>query len=84
MVCLTIRINLVAFVHNFSSVDDIDLYIAGVSENHMAGAEVGPTFGCILAKNFQRVVYGDRFWFERPNQFTLGTIFDFCKIISHQ
>ena len=60
---------------NFSHVDDVDLFVAGVAETHLPGAAVGPTFGCIIAKNFQRIMHGDRFWFERPDSklgFTLG------------
>ena len=59
-------------------VDDVDLYIAGISESHLPGAVVGPTFGCIIGKNFQRFMHGDRFWFETSNSklgFTEGKPF---------
>ncbi|MCA9048502.1 MAG: hypothetical protein KDA89_07220 [Planctomycetaceae bacterium] len=48
----------------YGSVDNIDLWIGGLAEDHVAGSSVGETFRTILADQFTRLRDGDRFWYE--------------------
>jgi peroxidase len=71
------NINLLKSV--YKSVDDIDLYIGCLLENHItvfkSGALMGPTALCIAANQFQRTKNGDRFFYDiggQPHSFTLG------------
>ena len=50
------------------SVDDVDLYAGGISERHVTGGMVGPTFSCIIGTQHRNFRYGDRFWFETPDK----------------
>lgn len=49
----------------YGSVDNIDLWIGGLIEEHLPGSSVGPTFQRILVDQFQRIRDGDRFWYAR-------------------
>jgi hypothetical protein len=53
----------------YESVDDIDLFTGGLTESALHGGSVGPTFGCVLATQFQRLRRCDRFWHETGDPF---------------
>ena len=52
----------------YGSVDNIDLWVGGLAEDHVPGASVGPLFRRIMVDQFMRLRSGDRHWYE--NTFT--------------
>lgn len=49
------------------NIEDVDLWVGGLTEDHVPGSSVGETFTTIIADQFTRMRDGDRFWYE--NQF---------------
>ncbi|KAK6621977.1 hypothetical protein RUM44_001784 [Polyplax serrata] len=52
----------------YPSVNDLDLFIAAVSEHPVPGALLSPTFVCLVGDQFARLRRGDRFFYEEGNQ----------------
>ncbi len=48
----------------YGSVDNIDLWIGGLAEDHLPNSSLGITFTRILVDQFTRLRDGDRFWYE--------------------
>lgn len=49
----------------------------------LPGAIIGPTFACIIARQFSNIRRGDRFWFENsglPSSFTLDQLIEIKKV----
>lgn len=48
----------------YDDVDQIDLWVGGLAEDHLEGSSAGETFTHILVDQFERLRDGDRFWYE--------------------
>ena len=49
----------------YGSVDEIDLWVGGLAEDHVRNSSVGPLFQRILSDQFSRLRDGDRNWYQR-------------------
>jgi len=49
----------------YGNVNNIDLWVGGLAEDHVRGGSVGPLFSRILTDQFTRLRDGDRFWYQR-------------------
>ncbi len=63
----------------FGSVDNVDLFIGGLAEDHAPGAMVGPTFQAIIARQFENLRDGDRLWWQNQgfDQATINQIAEY-------
>ncbi|MCX6422865.1 MAG: peroxidase [Actinobacteria bacterium] len=48
----------------YGSVDNIDLWVGGLAEDHAPGSSVGSLFQRIIVDQFMRIRGGDRNWYE--------------------
>jgi hypothetical protein len=49
----------------YGTVDNIDLWVGALAEDHVPGASVGQLARTIIADQFERLRDGDRFWYQR-------------------
>ncbi len=70
-------------VYGDGGVDEIDIWVGGLAEDHVRGALVGRTFYKIIKDQFKRLRDGDRYWYKHylprrmvrmVEQETLGSI----------
>ena len=59
--------NKLELAYGSGNVDDVDLWVGGISEPAVPNGMVGPTFAAILKDQFERSRDGDRFWYENRN-----------------
>ena len=48
----------------YGTVDNIDLWVGALAEDHVRGASVGPLVQRVIADQFMRLRDGDRFWYQ--------------------
>ncbi|WP_417738847.1 peroxidase family protein [Rosistilla oblonga] len=48
----------------YGDVNNIDLWVGLLAEDHVRGASVGETHQAIISDQFERIRDGDRFWYE--------------------
>ena len=48
----------------YGTVNNIDLWVGGLAENHVPGGSVGPLFKAIISEQFGRLRAADRFWYQ--------------------
>ena len=48
----------------YGSIDEMDLWVGMLAQDHMSNASVSETVAVILAEQFERLRAADRFWFE--------------------
>lgn len=51
----------------YGSVNNIDLWVGLLAEDHVRGTSFGPTGSRIVANQFERLRDGDRFWYENSH-----------------
>jgi peroxidase len=49
----------------YGNVNNIDLWVGALAEDHVAGGSVGPLIRKIVVDQFTRLRDGDRFWYQR-------------------
>lgn len=49
----------------YASPDDVDLWVGGLAEDHVSGAQVGELLSTIFREQFRALRDGDRFWYQR-------------------
>ncbi len=49
----------------YGTVDNMDLWVAILAEDHVPGGNLGPTGTRIVAAQFERIRNGDRLWYQR-------------------
>ena len=57
-------------LQTYGTLETVDLFVGGLSEEPLAGGLVGATFACIFARTFEAVRDGDRFYYENDDTTT--------------
>jgi hypothetical protein len=52
----------------YGNVNNVELFVGGLAEDHASGSSVGPTFAAIIADQFQRLRAGDPYFYLNQPQ----------------
>ena len=69
--------SIAAYQRIYDTPEDLELFSAGISEAPVPGGLLGPTFTCIIGRQYHNLRRGDRFWYENggwPSSFTLDQL----------
>jgi hypothetical protein len=58
----------------YGTIDNIDVWIGALAEDHMGGSSLGPLLTAGLVDQFTRARDGDRFWYENDPAFSADEI----------
>ncbi len=58
----------------YSGVDEVDMWVGGLAEDHLAGASIGELINAVLSDQFTRLRDADRFWYQ--NDTAMGGVND--------
>jgi hypothetical protein len=64
-----------ALATEYGNVDNIDLWVGCLAEDHLPGSSIGPLLTAIFQDQFTRLRDGDRFYFEYDTSFSPLDIF---------
>ncbi|XP_062619162.1 peroxidase-like protein isoform X2 [Saccostrea cucullata] len=66
----------------YGDLDNVDLFAGAMTESPVTGGVVGPTFACLIAKQFSLYKRGDRFWYENEGHtgFTEDQLMEIKKV----
>ncbi|XP_014285769.2 heme peroxidase 2 [Halyomorpha halys] len=67
----------------YKNVEDVDLLAGGLLEPSVQGSLLGPTFSCLLSKQFSTLKKSDRFWYENdlpPATFSKDQLSELRKV----
>jgi hypothetical protein len=64
-----------ALATEYGSVDNIDLWVGALAEDHLPGSSLGPLLTAIFQDQFTRLRDGDRFYFENDPSFSPFDVF---------
>ncbi|RUS74146.1 hypothetical protein EGW08_018101 [Elysia chlorotica] len=55
------------FQRVYRNTDDIDLYSGALHEAPVHLGVVGDTYACLISRQFEKLKFGDRFWYQNPD-----------------